>query len=41
MAQADDDSLASWVERHPGTMLYIAIMVTASVVLQAVLVVFR
>jgi hypothetical protein len=34
----EPDTLASWIERHPGTMLYVAIMVTASVILQAVLV---
>jgi hypothetical protein len=29
------DSLSEWMEDHPGTILYIALMVTASVALQA------
>jgi hypothetical protein len=28
------DSLSRWINDHPGTVLYIAIMVTASVFLQ-------
>lgn len=40
--EGDDlTALAGWVNDHPGTMLYIAILVTASVALQAVLVFFR
>jgi hypothetical protein len=35
------ESLAAWLDRHPGTVLYIAIMVTASLLLQLVLVVTR
>jgi len=35
------ESLASWLDRHPGTVLYIAIMVTASVLLQIALLVTR
>lgn len=35
------ESLAAWLDRHPGTVLYIAIMVTASVLLQIALLVTR
>lgn len=36
MAKTSADWMQDWLDNHPGTVLYIAIMVTASVILQLV-----
>ena len=39
MNETPTDWMQDWLDNHPGTVLYIAIMVTASVILQMIQVV--